>query len=201
MHDTRHAAAPAAADLPLTSDDARTPTNAEACEAANDENREAAAEYAPARERKRDKAKRGGKRLTAFAIQMAFLAGVCYVGNAVAETLPVSIPGNICSMVILLTLLISGIIDDTKISAASNFLLKYMPIFFIPAGVTIMTCLPLIQGKIAQFALVCLATTVMVFAATSLTVVLVSRLQRYAHAKREGRPVRLRSVFTVKGID
>ena len=95
--------------------------------------------------------------------------------------------------------LISGIIAEEKIALISNFLLKYMPFFFIPAGVTILTSLPLIEGRIPQFLLVCLLTTVIVFLATSITVVLVTRLQKYVHAKRAGRDARLAAVFTLKG--
>ena len=143
------------------------------------------------RARRRDKAKRDSRKLGMFCIQLAFLAGVCYVGNAVSASLPIAIPGNICSMAILLVLLISGIIAEEKIALISNFLLKYMPFFFIPAGVTILTSLPLIDGRIPQFLLVCLLTTV--------TVVLVTRLQKYVHAKRAGRDARLAAVFTLKG--
>lgn len=177
--DTRAAAAtdPAGADA-AASDDCTCPT---------------------CRERKRDKAKRGGKRCGIFCIQLAFLAGVCYVGNAVSGSLPIAVPGNICSMAILLTLLISGMIAEEKIALISNFLLKYMPVFFIPAGVTIMTSLPLIQGHIPQFVLVCVLTTVMVFLTTSITVIVVTRLQKYLQAKRAGKDVHLRKVLSVEG--
>lgn len=137
--------------------------------------------------RKRDHAKRFSKTAGHFAIQLAFLLGVCYVGNAVSATLPISIPGNIVSMTLLLTLLISGIVDAGRIKLVSDFLLKYMPVFFIPAGVTILSCLPLIQGHIPQFILVCLITTVMVFLTTSLTVIGVTRLQKAIGARRNRR--------------
>ena len=151
------------------------------------------------RARKRDKAKHGSKKLGMFCIQLAFLAGVCYVGNAVSASLPLAVPGNICSMAILLMLLISGIIAEEKIALISNFLLRYMPFFFIPAGVTILTSLPLIEGRIPQFLLVCLLTTIIVFLATSITVVLVTRLQKYVHAKRAGCDAKFAAIFTLKG--
>ncbi len=134
----------------------------------------------------RDRAKSAGKTASQFAIQLAFLLGVCYVGNAVAATLPIDIPGNIVSMTLLLVLLISGIVNAKRIGLVSDFLLKYMPVFFIPAGVTILGCLPVIQGHILQFALVCLITTVMVFLTTSLTVIGVTRLQKAISARRRG---------------
>ena len=100
-------------------------------------------------------------------------------------------------MIILLTLLISGIVSQDRISQASQFLLKFMPVFFIPAGVTIITCLPLIDGRVPQFALVCIITTLLVFISTSLTVVLIGRIQRYIHAKRNHQSVSLKDLFVL----
>lgn len=112
-----------------------------------------------------------------FIIQLAFLIGVCYIGNAVAAAIPLGIPGNIVSMVLLLALLITGMLQATKIDLVSSFLLKYMPVFFIPAGVSVMGCFPMIADHLPQFALVVLLTTVLVFLVTSLTVTAVIKIQ------------------------
>lgn len=149
-------------------------------------NQEPHSERLPRTARKRDRAKRCSKTAGQFAIQLVFLLGICYVGNAVSATLPISVPGNIVSMTLLLALLISGIVDASRIKLVSDFLLKYMPVFFIPAGVTILSCLPLLQGHIPQFVLVCFITTVMVFLTTSLTVIGVTRLQNMIAAKKRG---------------
>lgn len=118
------------------------------------------------RKRIRHAAETAGK----FVIQLAFLIGVCYIGNAVAAAIPLGIPGNFVSMVLLLGLLITGMLQATKIDLISSFLLKYMPVFFIPAGVSVMGCFPMIADHLPQFALVALLTTVLVFLVTSLTV-------------------------------
>ena len=112
-----------------------------------------------------------------FVVQLTFLAGVCYLGGAIASVLPIGIPGNIVSMVLLLVLLVTGMLESTKIDLASNFLLKFMPLFFIPAGVSIMGCFPIIAGNLPQFALVCIITTVLVFAVTSATVTAAMKVQ------------------------
>ena len=112
-----------------------------------------------------------------FVIQLAFLIGVCYIGNTVAAAIPLGIPGNIVSMVLLLGLLITGMLQATKIDLVSSFLLKYMPVFFIPAGVSVMGCFPMIADHLPQFALVVLLTTVLVFLVTSLTVTAVIKIQ------------------------
>lgn len=125
------------------------------------------------RKRARHAAETAGK----FVIQLAFLIGVCYIGNAVAAAIPLGIPGNIVSMVLLLGLLITGMLQATKIDLVSSFLLKYMPVFFIPAGVSVMGCFPMIADHLPQFALVVLHTTVLVFLVTSLTVTAVIKIQ------------------------
>lgn len=145
------------------------------------------------------RAKRLVLRATAFFAQLAFLAGVCYVGNAVSDSLPVPIPGNICGMAILLSLLISGIVDERKIAVVSTFLLKYMPVFFIPAGVTILACLPIIRDRIPQFVAVCAITTMLVFLATASTVILVTRIQRAVCAKRSGKHAPQKGAATSQG--
>ena len=64
----------------------------------------------------RERIKFHSKRLTLFFIQLAFLAGVCYIGEAVSVHLPVEVPANICSMGILLSLLISGTVSYTHLT-------------------------------------------------------------------------------------
>lgn len=125
------------------------------------------------RKRARHAAETAGK----FVIQLAFLIGVCYIGNTVAAAIPLGIPGNIVSMVLLLGLLITGMLQATKIDLVSSFLLKYMPVFFIPAGVSVMGCFPMIADHLPQFALVVLLTTVLVFLVTSPTVTAVIKIQ------------------------
>lgn len=145
------------------------------------------------------RAKSLGRRAIFFFAQLAFLAGVCYIGNAVSATLPVPVPGNICSMAILLSLLVSGIVDESKIAIVSNFLLKYMPVFFIPAGVTILSSLPIIRDHIPQFVAICAITTVLVFLSTAITVILVTRIQRAIAARRAGKNVKISSIVSIQG--
>lgn len=117
------------------------------------------------------------KQMAKLILQLSFLAGVCYVGGAVSQTLPVPIPSNIVSMAILLILLATGMIQASKIDLASGLLLKYMPVFFVPAGVTVLGCYPVIAGHIWQFALICVITTILVYCVTSYTVSFMLKLQ------------------------
>lgn len=128
------------------------------------------------------------KRLLRLGVQLAFLAGVCYLGNSISQNLQLPIPGNIISMALLLALLLTGMLHSSKIDLASGMLLKFMPIFFIPAGVTVMGCFPVIRDHLLQFALVCIITTVLVYLVTSTVVTLMLKWQMRRMAKAQTSP-------------
>ena len=106
--------------------------------------------------------------------QLCLIMGVYAAGCAIASVLPISLPGNILGMVLLLVLLGTHVLKTKYISEACDYLIENMSIFFIPAGVAIMGCFSLLESSAAKFAFVCIATTVIVFLATSYTVLFVS---------------------------
>ena len=116
----------------------------------------------------RAKAGRAGKRGARFAAQLALVVAVYGAGCAIASVLPVRLPGNIVGMVLLLVLLGTGLLKARHVGDACDCLLDNMSLFFIPASI--------LEGNALKFALVCVITTVIVFLATSYTVMLVSRL-------------------------
>lgn len=131
----------------------------------------------------RTKAGRAGKRGARLVVQLGVVVAVYAAGCALASVLPIQLPGNIVGMVLLLALLGTGLLKARHVGDACDCLLDNMSLFFIPAGVAIMGCFSLLEGNAAKFALVCVITTVLVFLATSYTVMLVSRLL----AKRDAR--------------
>ena len=106
--------------------------------------------------------------------QLCLIMGVYAAGCAIASVLPIALPGNILGMVLLLVLLGTHILKTKYISDACDYLIDNMSVFFIPAGVAIMGCFSILEAAAAKFAFVCIATTVIVFLATSYTVLFVS---------------------------
>ena len=106
--------------------------------------------------------------------QLCLIMGVYAAGCALASVLPITLPGNILGMVLLLVLLGTHVLKTKYISEACDYLIDNMSVFFIPAGVAIMGCFSMLENSAAKFAFVCIATTVIVFLATSYTVLLVS---------------------------
>lgn len=127
------------------------------------------------------------KHLAKLGAQMAVLIGIYEAGCQVATVLPIDLPGNILGMVLLLVLLATHALRGRHVGMACDFLVDNMSIFFIPAGVGIMGCFSLLQDSALKFAFVCIATTVIVFLATSYTVILVSRLQQRNAARKSAR--------------
>lgn len=125
------------------------------------------------------------KRIATLAMQLTLLIAVYELGCLISQYLPISIPGNIVGMALLLTLLATGIVKAKHVGDACDYMVDNMSIFFIPAGVGIMGCFTLLQDAALKFAFVCIVTTVIVFLATSLTVRLVSRLMENHQAKRK----------------
>lgn len=116
-------------------------------------------------------------------LQLGLILAVCLAGEKISEMLPIDVPSNICSMVLLLVFLLGGVIRMESISDAADFLLDNMAVFFIPAAVAIMGSVDLLAGNILKLVLICLITTVLVFFVTSFTVSTVANLM----ARREER--------------
>lgn len=110
--------------------------------------------------------------------QIGIVLGICFLGEMIASALPFSFPSSVISMIILFILLITKVIKTEHIKEKSDFLLKNMAFFFIPAGVGIMSNFEFIKSSIVQILIICLITTILTFVATSFTVQAVLKLQR-----------------------
>ena len=132
----------------------------------------AAARFLPSRTDARKKTRRG----VLIALQLVLLVGIYEAGCLVAKALPIDLPGNIVGMALLLTLLATRVLKHKHVGAACDYLIDNMSIFFVPAGVGIMGCFSMLEDQALKFAFVCVATTIIVFLATSYTVIAVQRL-------------------------
>lgn len=117
-----------------------------------------------------------GKRAGILVGQLALIVAIYYAGSFASSLLPVSIPGNISGMLLLLVCLLTGVLKTRHVGEGCRFLVDNMSLFFIPAGVAIMGCAGMLAGSVLKFAFVCVVTTVIVFLATSGTVIAVSRI-------------------------
>jgi len=84
----------------------------------------------------------------------------------VVGLLEIPFPPNVLGMVILFFLLVTGIIPISWISDGSDFLLKYMPILFVPFGVAMMNYWNTIKSSGIPLFLVLTMSSFLVAAAT-----------------------------------
>ena len=79
-------------------------------------------------------------------------------------------PGSVVGMLFLLTALHLKWIKVDDIRLVSSTLLAYMPLFFIPAGVSVMTTYTLMDGFYWQIVLITMFSTLLVMLITGKSV-------------------------------
>ena len=70
--------------------------------------------------------------------QIFLLWVIYYLSTWIVAVLQLPLPGTVLGMIILFTLLSTGVIKEKWISAAANPLLKHLSFFFIPLAVELM---------------------------------------------------------------
>lgn len=107
--------------------------------------------------------------------QLAIILLIGYLGELIHTIFHLTIPGNVIGMSILFVCLYTGIIKVTMIDKITNFLLDHLAFFFIPAGVGILTCLPLLKNRWTSFIIICVVTTILIMVVTGWTIELYIR--------------------------
>ncbi len=110
--------------------------------------------------------------------QIGIIFGICLVGELISSLLPFAFPASIISLVLLFLLLWSRVLKIDHIQMKADFLLQNMAFFFIPAGVGIIEYADIMKTIWWQLLVICLVTTLLVFAATTWTVMGVMAIQK-----------------------
>lgn len=100
---------------------------------------------------------------------------IYFLGELIQKISGMPIPGNVMGMLILFLGLYTGIIKIKMIGKISAFLLENLAFFFLPAGVSLITCFSLLEGKWTAILGVSLISTVVTLGVTGLTVELVKK--------------------------
>lgn len=98
--------------------------------------------------------------------ESALILGIFALGEALATLLGTKFPGSVIAMLLLLSALHLRWIKVDDIRYVSSFLLGYMPLFFIPAGVSVMVGYTLMEGFYVQIIALILVSTLLVMAVT-----------------------------------
>ena len=100
---------------------------------------------------------------------LVLLIGFQFVGEMVARLFGLPVPGNVVGMAMLLLALAAGVVKEESISEAGELLLKYMTLFFVPAGVGVMLYFELIAREWLPIVVGTVVSTFVVMAVTGWT--------------------------------
>lgn len=110
--------------------------------------------------------------------EFSIILALYLLGEGISLLLPFSFPGSIIGMFLLFLALFFKLLKIDDIKSVSKFLLKHMALFFIPAGVSMMSSFSLIQEHIVSITLVLILSTLFMLAFISLSVdYLVARIK------------------------
>lgn len=113
-----------------------------------------------------------------YLIQFAIILAICFLGDLLHDYLHLLIPGNVLGMLLLLVFLLTGVVKLSMIEDVSNFLLKHLSFFFIPAAVGLITCFSILEGKWTALMFISVVSTFIIAVVTGMTVqILMQRRQ------------------------
>ncbi len=111
-------------------------------------------------------------------IQFAIILSICFMGDVIHNILNLPIPGSVLGMLVLLALLLSGVLKLSMIEDVSNFLLKHLSFFFIPAAVGLITCFSILEGKWIALLFISVVSTIIIVVVTGITVQILMKRRR-----------------------
>lgn len=112
--------------------------------------------------------------------QLTILMAITGAGELMRYLIPLAVPAGIYGLFILLFLLCSGILKLHQVEGAADFLIEVMPLFFIPAGVQLMTQWTEVKKLMIPFFIAVFGITVIVMAVTG-------RVSQYVLRRKEGK--------------
>lgn len=111
-------------------------------------------------------------------IQLSIIICIGLVGDFLHHVVGIPVPGNILGMVLLFTLLCLKVVKLDHIKDVSNFFLKHMPFFFLPACITIMAAGDDILSQWPKLLILCIGLTIITMVATGWTVQLLMKIRK-----------------------
>ncbi|MCY6370261.1 CidA/LrgA family protein [Clostridium ganghwense] len=102
--------------------------------------------------------------------QSSIILIIWFSGELLHTTLNLPIPGSVLGMLILLTCLCTRVIKLDMIEEFSNFLLDHLAFFFIPAGVGLISCFPILKDNWIAIIAISFFSTIIIMSSTGIIV-------------------------------
>lgn len=77
--------------------------------------------------------------------ELAIYFGITFISEIIVKLLPINIPPSIIGIVILFTLLELKVLKTEDVEMTGDYLIKIMPILFVPAGVGLIKYLDVLK--------------------------------------------------------
>lgn len=100
---------------------------------------------------------------------LVILLSFQFAGELLVRLLALPIPGNVIGMALLLVALTTGAVKEASLTEAGELLLRYMALFFVPAGVGVMLYFDLIAREWLPIIVGTVVSTFVVMAVTGWT--------------------------------
>ncbi|WP_429889196.1 CidA/LrgA family protein [Heyndrickxia ginsengihumi] len=111
-------------------------------------------------------------------IQICFLYVLFMIGNFIATSFHISIPGSIIGLVILFVLLQSKIIRVEWVDLGANWLIAELLLFFVPSAVGVMKYKQMLGLEGVKIFLIIILSTIVVMIFTGFTAEILSKLRK-----------------------
>lgn len=102
-------------------------------------------------------------------LQIVLIFACLFVGEAIVFLTRIAFPSSLIGMFLLLFLLKMGWIKKDWVKETSQFLLRYMGLFFVPPGVALMLYFDIIAASFFPICIATLASILLVMLATGWT--------------------------------
>jgi holin-like protein len=113
-----------------------------------------------------------------YMTQITIILAVALAGEICAEVIPLPVPASVYGMLLMLTLLFTGIIKIDQVRAAAVLMIEVMAVMFVPSTVAIINFWPLSPKLLLASVLLVFIATMLVMTVTGHTTQLIQRLTR-----------------------
>lgn len=97
--------------------------------------------------------------------ELAIYFGITFISEIIAKLLPINIPPSIIGIVILFVLLELKVLKTEDVEMTGDYLIKIMPILFVPAGVGLIKYLDVLKFVAVPMVFVITLSTAIVMTA------------------------------------
>ncbi len=118
--------------------------------------------------------------------QLAIIIAVTFAGEVLNYFIPLPIPASIYGIILLFTLLETGLLKLASIKETARFLVEIMPILFIPSGAGLIGSWGIVRANLLPFLVMTIVSLLTVFAVSGRVTQAVIRAKQRKEGSQHG---------------